>query len=154
MEEFNQEEIDNTIPELRGSIITLLQKNFELLIMQCNSSMEIQKKNDLAIQNNTKVERDLVFLQNMLQTQISETVKVILPLLKQDDLLSKQLKDKITPYVITDPGKRETINEIREYINEINTEDIANETPEQTEAREIEMFRNLIFETKKKKPQE
>ena len=142
---------ENNIPELTQ---ILIQKNLEVLIEQCESNLKIQKKKDQAIEKNEKVDRNLIFQQNMQQTQVFENLQLILPLLKQDSFLNKQIEDTTAPYTITDPIKRETINELKEYIKEISAEDEKDETPKQKEAREIQKFRDLIFETKKKKPQE
>ncbi len=115
------EEYEDTIPELRNNIINLLHMNFELLISQCRSCIKLQGKIDKIIESDEKLQRDLVFLLNSLQTRISETIDIILPLMKKDDLpllLEKRLKEK-EEYKITDPKKREAINELKGYIGEI-----------------------------------
>ncbi len=146
------EEFEDDVIQLRSSILTLLHMNFALLISQCKSCIEIQSKIDKIIGSDEKLQRDLMFLLNSLQTRISETVDSILPLMKKDDLpllLEKRLKNNNNEnYEIQDPEKKKSIEELKTYIkNILDKEKTETEKPED---ELTEMIKEMIREDKKK----
>jgi len=81
---------DNNIPTpsepsikaIRVEILNLLESNFRLLNRQVISCELLQQEIDKAISAGRKPDKSVIFLLNSLQTKISDTMAVLLPLFK------------------------------------------------------------------------
>ena len=113
-----------TIQQIRENMLDLLQEHFISLKSQCQMCITIQEKIQNQLLNNEKVDRDFMYMLTNMRGQIQETISVILPLLKENIKPPQpMITDDKENYQITDPQKRKTINELREYIKTILAKD-------------------------------
>ncbi len=144
---------DNKInkKDTRQNFIDMLNEYFYVLTTFTRSITIAQKRIEQQLEAGQKIDKDCVLMINSSCTQILETISVILPLMKQNDAFPLIEEQKINKeqiegdYVIQDPEKRRTVEDLKSYIMEILVkEDVVKELAGSGSEEEKEELRKRI----------